>query len=313
MFITFQYRSLQYLDLRALHSSNLTRTTYEYDLSHLNRYILYTKQSHCSPALSPLCNNDVSTGSKIVEWKPSYELEASNATFEYNSTDMECSEVSANHKRSIAVVEIPQPVDELADEARVVNTEKVERSLLNDLDDFSDIETEDLEDYTSPATCLLSNQYYHIWKGTHFYSRSHLLLPSDGVIWDPVHNHQPLMDHTYSGQSAYYRNWTKPEGKDLCMTLDSLVKLQVNEVKMRFLLSGPSSVSSTYSIDFTWHFHFFSKSQFNACLYEYCSLVVLTSGEACTCIIVCHFLLHVKMNLIIDFRLTTVVVVVVIN
>ena len=247
--------------------SQLTRTTYESDLSYLNHYVYVPKQTTCaSPTLSSCCSAEPTASrqisSNIIEWKPSLDksIEGSSSShlaFEYNSNngEMDCTEMNGNHhKQGIAIVEIPQPVDQLTSNDEIIpNTDKVQESLLNSLEDFSDMEEEDLEETLPLQTiCLLSRQYYHIWENLHSVSRAYLLPPSDGVVWEAAAGHRrlPLLDHTFSGQSSYYRNWSKPERKSVCSSLESILKLQVKGINRRFLLTGPASVSYNIVVSF---------------------------------------------------------------
>ena len=268
------------MDLRLCHT-HLTRTLYESDLSILSgyRHVLVNAPPTCVPlskhqsptssfksekldstaSSSSVTSSDAHTSSNnnVVEWKPvkdpaldhthwekNVRSPSDKLQFEYNSTEMDCTDSPAMNEGGVAIVEIPQPEDHMTNE--VVNPIlDAEENLFDELDgdsDYEDSETEEEGMSRTKVTCLLSRQYYLIWKSGRMINHSLLLPPSDGVIWQATNKRTILTDHTPSVQSSYYRTWSKPEGKARRVAMDTILKESSEERKKSFLLIGPAQV-----------------------------------------------------------------------
>ena len=262
--------------------SNLTRAIFESDMSLVNRYrhdvdctpyfppLLKrdgtTDQASSSAVTSSQSYASVSSHGSTngvmkrdtIEWKPEISqhmpnehsqwandnLPQSRAQFEYSGADLDASGLNGIHQRGVAVVEIPTPRDDLADTSYMnQNASEMEEDLFENLED-SDMEDSETEegDGVRPITCLLSRQYYHIWKSPGMSPRSYLLPPSDGVVWQVSSKRAPLYDHSPSAQSSYYRTWSKPYSKARRVALDAVIKQYNAGANKRFLLTGPSKV-----------------------------------------------------------------------
>ena len=225
------------------------------------RHTISTYHSSIS-SCSSIDNHQSKRG--IIEWKPPMETlstehaqydndihspSSTKPQFEYNNTDMDCHDgVNGIHERGVAVVEIPQPVDQLANDVPDYNDiHEVEEMFFDSINDVSDIdddsEADECDETSTELVCLLSRQYYHIWKPSGIIDRSLLLPPSEGVIGQVTQKRPPLIDPTHSSQSAYYRSWTKPEGKAHRVAMDTALRDYAAGSKKRFLLSGPAHVS----------------------------------------------------------------------
>lgn len=259
---------------------NLTRTIFESDMSLVNQYrhdIDYTPYfppllKHDStinqPGSSTVSQSYASVSSHgstngvtkrdTIEWRPENSqqllhehsqwsndsLAQSRTQFEYSGSDLDTSNLNGIHQRGVAVVEIPTPRDDLAEISYTSqNAPEIEEDLFENLED-SDMEDSETEegDGVKPITCLLSRQYYHIWKSTGMSPRSYLLPPSDGITWQVSSKRTPLYDHSPSAQSSYYRTWSKPCSKARRAVLDAVIKQHNTGANKRFLLTGPSKV-----------------------------------------------------------------------
>ncbi len=263
--LSFLYSSLSHIDMRLCHA-HLTRTLYESDMSLVNSYRNLSPSSspkHHSPLGSYKSDKHTSTASSssmfsgdahVVEWKPTKDSDHAHwdksnsplfksTQFEYNNSEMDCTETPALNG-GVAIVEIPQPEDHMTTSFNEAVLDS-EESIFNDLDsesDYDESETENDDDAHPRMTCLLSRQYYLIWESGTVVNQSLLLPPSDGVIWQTSSKWTHLSDHTPSAQSSYYRAWSKPEGKAKRVAMDTVVK-EHNEARRRsFLLTGPTQV-----------------------------------------------------------------------
>lgn len=271
MNVCILYSSLSYVDLRLCHA-HLTRTVYDADMSIANGYRNVSSDSaHLSKQPSPSTTKSdkhLSTASSssmisnephVVEWKPTKDVTSEHAhwdkgspssyraQFEYSSTEMDCTDSPAMNG-GVAIVEIPQPEDHMTtryNDSCLVATE-TDENIFHDLDfdyDCEDSETENDDANSRKITCLLSRQYYHIWQsGDALVDQSLLLPPSDGVVWQASSKWTNLTDHTPSGQSSYYRTWSKPEGKAKRIAMDMLIKENSESRQRCFLLTGPNQV-----------------------------------------------------------------------
>ena len=178
---------------------------------------------------------------------------------DYHVGEMDHSGMNGIHvHRGVAIVEIPQPEDQLSDDIHTTmnvkanstqiainqeaNEEEEEEDLFADLSesDTEDSETDEPNLSTWKRVCFLSRQYFHLWKSPGMSNSSVLLPPGDGVMWQNNQKRPPLVD--LSHQSGYYRMWSKPFLKGVRVSIDNAMKDFAAGSKRRFLLTGPAKV-----------------------------------------------------------------------
>ncbi len=258
----------------------------------------YKSEKHTSIASS---SSMISSDAHVVEWgKPTKDSSSDHThwdkgiqspsykpQFEYN--DMDCTNSPAMNG-GVAIVEIPQPEDHMTTSFNepVIETEE---NIFNDLEsdsdfDDSDFESDDLNQRR--VTCLMSRQYYLIWKSGTVVDQTLLLPPADGVVWQMSSKWTQLTDHTPSIQSSYYRSWSKPEGKNKRVAIDTVMKENLEGRFKSFLFTGPNQVIVIVHV----HVHACTVHVHSIHAFTYCK-----SQQWRACFSLLHVIVHVHCTL----------------